>query len=168
MNMFTGLRVLDVASFVAAPAAGTLLADWGANVIKVEPPQGETWRNVTPPNQVNAVWLLTSHNKKSIVVDIKKEEGRKLLHTLIKQCDILLLNLRPNQLQQYGLAYDMLSKLNPRLIHANVNGYGERGGTRRTAGPSIQPRGSPDAVFSICSEIKTRPHPGQSSGWAII
>ncbi len=127
MKIFDGIRVLDVASFVAAPAAATLLGDWGADVIKVEPPQGDTWRNVTPRDQPNAVWLLTSHNKRGLVIDIKVEEGRTLLRQLIKQSDVVLFNFRAGQIKQFGLEYKELSRENPRLIYANISGYGEKG-----------------------------------------
>lgn len=126
-NIFSGVRVLDVASFVAAPGAATLLADFGADVIKIEPPGGEGWRNVTPPSRANAPWLLTSRNKRGLVLDLTVDTGLNVLKRMIAEADVLVLNFRRKQLERYGLRYEDLVNSNPRLVYAYVNGYGERG-----------------------------------------
>ncbi|MCZ6619911.1 MAG: CaiB/BaiF CoA-transferase family protein [Gammaproteobacteria bacterium] len=125
--LFTGLKVVDAASFLAGPGAATVLADFGADVIKVEPPGGDRYRTLAGKYTVDYNWLLTSRNKRSIVLDITAPQGREVLRKLVVEADVLLLNFRADQLQRYDLEYERLKALNPRLIYAHMTGYGTAG-----------------------------------------
>jgi formyl-CoA transferase len=125
--MFEDLTVIDAASYVAGPAATTVMADYGANVIKLEPPSGDAYRGLAGRYRTNYNWLLTSRNKRSIAVDIKQAEGQELLHALLKKADVLVVNFNVRQLEKFKLDYDTLKAINPCLILAQVTGYGNRG-----------------------------------------
>jgi len=135
-----GLRVLDISSFIAAPAAATVLGDWGAEVIKVEGPDGDPNRSIMhdssnyPKAEVNYPWQMDSRNKRSIVLDLKKPEGRAALDRLIGTSDILICNFPPPVRDKLRLAYDDVKKVNPKLIYASLTGYGETGPDRDRPG----------------------------------
>ena len=132
-NIFSGLKVLDVASFIAGPAAATMLSDYGADVIKVEPPGlGDPQRifNLVPPNptsEVNYAWELENRNKRAIVLDLKSPDAQEVLHRLIRWADVLVTNYPPKVKQALGLSYEAVAPLNPRLVYADVTGYGAAG-----------------------------------------
>ena len=132
-NIFTGLKVVDLASFIAGPAATTILSDFGASVIKVEPPGiGDPYRSffATPPNPIsecNYAWQLTNRNKRSIALDLKNPESKKVLEKLVKWADVLVTNYPPKVRKALGLTYDEVGPLNPRLIYADITGYGDAG-----------------------------------------
>lgn len=133
MSVFSGLRVLDVASFVAAPAAATILADFGADVIKVEPPvTGDPYRQIVrlpnlPKAEHNYAWTLAARSKRGIAIDLGTLDGRNVLHGLAERADVLITNYPPKVRQKLGLRYEDLSGMNPRLIYASLTGYGEVG-----------------------------------------
>ncbi|MEZ5561252.1 MAG: CaiB/BaiF CoA-transferase family protein [Pseudomonadales bacterium] len=134
MNLpFAGLRVVDAASFLAGPGAGTVLGDFGADVIKIEPPGGDGYRQLHGGYQVDYNWQLTSRNKRSLALDLTQPAGQQILLELIDRADVLLVNLFPRQLARYGLEYEALRARNPRLIYAHMSGYGTEGpdGERR-------------------------------------
>jgi formyl-CoA transferase len=128
-----GLTVLDVSSFIAAPAAAVVLGDYGADVIKVEQPgEGDPHRtniNLTsfPKATVNYPWHLDSRNKRSIALDLKVPSGRAALDRLIQRADVLITNFPFPVRERLKLMYDDVKVLNPRLIYASFSGYGERG-----------------------------------------
>lgn len=130
---FAGLRVVDASSFIAGPAAATILGDFGADVIKVESPDGgDTFRNfhtspVIAPHEVNYCWELVSRNKRSIALDLKTPAARAVFHRLVAAADILVTNYPFPVRAKLGLRYADLSALNPRLIYASLSGYGETG-----------------------------------------
>jgi formyl-CoA transferase len=132
-NIFSGLKVVDLASYIAGPAAATILSDFGADVIKVEPPRvGDPYRyfSRTPPNPVSAfnyAWQLTNRNKRSIAIDLKSPEARPVLERLIAAADVVVVNYPPKVKAALGLTYETLSALNPRLIYADITGYGASG-----------------------------------------
>lgn len=132
-GIFEGLRVIDCASFIAAPAAATVLSDFGAEVIKIEPPGvGDPYRNLPnlpgyPISPHNYAWLLESRNKKSLALDLSKPEGRAVLHRLVAQADVFITNFPPAVRQRLGITYEELAPLNPRLIYTSFTGYGEKG-----------------------------------------
>jgi len=132
-GIFEGLRVIDCASFIAAPAAATVLSDFGAEVIKIEPPgAGDPYRNLPnlpgyPISPHNYAWLLESRNKKSLALDLGKPEGRAVLHRLVAQADVFITNFPPAVRQRLGITYEELAPLNPRLIYTSFTGYGENG-----------------------------------------
>jgi crotonobetainyl-CoA:carnitine CoA-transferase CaiB-like acyl-CoA transferase len=132
-NIFSGLKVVDLASYIAGPASTTILSDFGADVIKVEPPRiGDPYRyfSRTPPNPVckfNYAWQLTNRNKRSIAIDLKAPEARAVLERLVQQADVVVVNYPPKVKAALGLTYEVLSALNPRLIYADITGYGALG-----------------------------------------
>ena len=121
------LTVVDAATFLAGPGAATILADYGANVIKVEPPEGDGYRGLVGRYPVPYHWQLTSRNKRSLALDLSKDEGQKVLHRLLAQADVMTTNFLPDQLARYKLDYDIVKPVNPRLIYAHITGYGDQG-----------------------------------------
>ncbi|BBD98421.1 CoA transferase [Sphingobium amiense] len=126
--MLAGLRVLEIGHFVAAPFCARLLADLGADVIKIEPRTGD------PARQWGAMvdgrslwWSMHGRNKRSVTIDLKSEKGRDLVLQLVAQCDAIVENFRPGQLQRMGLGPDRLREIRPDLIVAHVSGYGQDG-----------------------------------------
>ncbi len=132
-NIFSDLKVVDLASYIAGPAATTILSDFGADVIKVEPPgSGDPYRYfyATPPNPVcdfNYAWQLTNRNKRGIALDLKSAAARDVLHRLVKWADVLVTNYPPKVRKGLGLTYEEIGPLNPRLIYADITGYGANG-----------------------------------------
>ena len=121
-----GIRVLDLTSFLGGPYAGMLLADLGADVIKVEaPPGGDPSRNRQDHVGYSSTYAGVNRNKRSVVLDLKNPEARPLLHALIKRCDVILLSIRPKSRPGLGLDYESLRAINPRLIYCSITGYGE-------------------------------------------
>ncbi len=127
-HIFTGLKVLDLASYIAGPAATTILADFGADVVKVEPPgTGDVYRffSSMPPNpvsEVNYAWQLTNRNKRSIALNLKSNEAKEVLIRLVRWADVIVVNFPPRVKASLGVTYEALSTLNPRLIYADITG----------------------------------------------
>jgi crotonobetainyl-CoA:carnitine CoA-transferase CaiB-like acyl-CoA transferase len=132
-GIFDGLKVLDCASFIAAPAAATVLSDFGADVIKIEPPgTGDPYRNLPnlpgyPHSEHNFAWLLEARNKKSLALDLSKPEGQAVLHRLAAQADVFITNYPPPVRERLGITHAHLAPHNERLIYASFTGYGEKG-----------------------------------------
>ncbi|WP_449415855.1 CaiB/BaiF CoA transferase family protein [Ochrobactrum teleogrylli] len=124
-----GIRVLDAASLLAAPTTATLLAEYGAEVIKVEQPgSGDTMRRYPPfHDDVSLLWKVISRNKRSITLDLRKESGRKVLKELAAQCDIVALNYRPETLTKWGLDYEDFVKVKSDIIVYHLTAYGRTG-----------------------------------------
>jgi len=132
-GIFHGLKVLDCASFIAAPAAATVLSDFGADVIKIEPPgSGDPYRNLPnlpgyPRSEHNYAWQLEARNKRSLALDLAKPDAQAVLHRLVAEADVFITNFPPAVRQKLGLTYETLAPLNARLIYASFTGYGEKG-----------------------------------------
>ena len=128
-----GVKVIDLGHWAAGPSACVILADWGAEVIKVEDPRGgDAFRGVTYPNiprppDINIWFEQYNRNKKSVAVDLGHPRGREIVHRLVRDTDVLVTNFLPPVLKRYSVDYQSLRELNPRLIYAGVTGYGERG-----------------------------------------
>src|ERR1700687_5896858 len=119
----SGLRILDVATLFAGPMIATLMADFGANVIKVEHPRGDAIRSFGwQKNGVSLWWALISRNKRCVTLDLSATEGQAVLKRLVADADVLIENFRPGTMEGWGLGYEMLSALNPRLIMVRVTG----------------------------------------------
>jgi crotonobetainyl-CoA:carnitine CoA-transferase CaiB-like acyl-CoA transferase len=135
-----GLKVLDISSFIAAPAAAVVLGDWGADVIKVEGPEGDPNRRIMidsanyPKASVNYPWEMDSRNKRSLVLDLKKPEARAALDHLLKWADVLICNFPPLVRQKLKLSYEDVRPVNSRLIYGSLTGYGETGPDRDRPG----------------------------------
>jgi len=129
MTALRDVRVLELGQLIAGPFAGMMLAGFGAEVIKVEAPQGgdpmRGWRMVHEGTSL--WWASIARNKKSITLDLREEEGRVLLRQLVQKCDILIENFRPGRMEEWGLGYDVLSRENPGLIMVRVSGWGQDG-----------------------------------------
>ena len=129
---FEGLKVIDCASFIAAPAAATILSDFGAEVIKVEPPEGDPYRELFRPqgfgpDDRNYGWELDSRNKRSLALDLKHPDGRAILHRLAETADVFVTNLPLSARARLKIDHTSISALNPRLIYASFTAYGETG-----------------------------------------
>ena len=147
-----GVRVLDVTQFMAGPFSATVLADLGADVIKIEPPSGDSTRHMvgrvsTESPSFNAV----NRGKRSLVVNLKVPDGQQLLKRLATSSDILIENYRPGVMQGLGLGYDALAAVNPRLIYASISGYGQTGPDRAKGGFDLIAQGV-SGIMSITGE----------------
>ena len=132
--LLEGVRVVDAASFLAAPGAATVLADFGADVIKIEPPNGDGYRALVGAYPVPYHWQLTSRNKRSIALDITTAEGQGVLHRLVAGADVILTNFLEKQLKRFHMTYEELRSINPRIVFAQLTGYG-------TEGPEMERKG---------------------------
>jgi crotonobetainyl-CoA:carnitine CoA-transferase CaiB-like acyl-CoA transferase len=132
-TIFAGLKVVEIASFIAAPAAATMLADFGADVIKVEPPGlGDPQRVLSslPPSPVaagNYSWHLANRNKRGIAVDLKSDGGTEILRRLVTWADVVITNFPHGTREALHLGYEEVSEWNPRVIYADITGFGDAG-----------------------------------------
>src|SRR5580700_5808984 len=131
-NIFSGLKVVDLASFIAGPGAAVILSDFGADVIKVEPPTGDAWRNgyripPQPRSHDNYPWQLNNRNKRGLSLDLKSPEATEILERLVKWADVLIVNTPHPARKKLKLEYDDVVQWNPRLVYADLTGYGEKG-----------------------------------------
>jgi crotonobetainyl-CoA:carnitine CoA-transferase CaiB-like acyl-CoA transferase len=133
-----GLLVADFSTLLPGPVATLMLAEAGAEVIKVEKPGGEDMRRYPPQwDGISAAFAMLNRGKKSLVVDLRSEEGRKAARELAARADILVEQFRPGVMQKHGLGYDELSKINPKLIYCSITGYGQQGPKRDEAGHDL-------------------------------
>ena len=176
------IRVLDLSRVFAGPWSAQMLADLGAEVIKVERPQtGDDSRRLGPPflrddegaeTRDSGFYLSANRNKKSVTVDISKPDGQAVIRELVKSCDVLIENYKVGDLQRFGLDYATLSAINPRLIYCSITGFGQTGPYRKlpgydsifqgmaglmaiTGNPDDQPGGGPQKVGIIVSDLVT-------------
>jgi len=132
-QLLDGIKVVELATFVFGPAAGTVLGDFGAQVIHIEHPQiGDAYRHLPqlkplPECAENYCWILTARGKQSIALDVRHPDGRAVAHDLVRGADVFITNLHPSVLEKLGMAYDDVAPLNSRLIYAHATGYGDRG-----------------------------------------
>ncbi len=132
-NIFSGLKVVDLASFIAGPGAATMLSDFGAEVIKVEPPgSGDPHRHTykippQPSSNDNYAWHLANRNKRGMAVDLKSPRAKEILERLVKWADVLVTNFPPPVRKRLKLTYEDVAQWNPRLIYADISGYGDDG-----------------------------------------
>ena len=128
-HLFSGLKVLDVAAVIAAPVAAMILADFGADVIKVESPAGGDPVRAQGAFEYGISWYFVqfNRNKRSITLDLRSDAGKSVLADLIRDADVLVENFRPGVLAAMGLDQARLDALNPRLVVTRVTGYGSTG-----------------------------------------
>jgi crotonobetainyl-CoA:carnitine CoA-transferase CaiB-like acyl-CoA transferase len=133
-----GIRVIELANFIAGPLCGTLLADMGADVIKVEPPKGDMSR-ATPPirNGESVSFAALNRNKRSLVLDLKTPQAIEVMQKLAAKSDVLVEAYRPGALDKMGLGAEHLKAINPKLIYTSVSGFGQTGPDRRRAGVNL-------------------------------
>jgi len=130
MRLLDGIRVIDAASFIAGPVAATVMADLGAQVIKVEPPAGDTYRLRNagyPPSPYNFPWIVDNRSKRGLALDLRAEAGQRVLHRLIAGADVFVTNVPLDGRARLGVRWEDLAPLNPRLIYASITAYGETG-----------------------------------------
>ncbi len=138
--LFEGIKVIDVASWIAGPVAATILADYGADVIKVELPDvGDGYRALAaapqmPVSDVNYTWMMDARNKRSLTLNLKDPRGKSILTRLVADCDIYVTNHPMPMRRRFGLTYEDLKCVNPRLIYASLTAYGEAGPERDREG----------------------------------
>ena len=160
-----GINVFDLTRVLAGPTATQILGDLGANVIKVERPlTGDDSRNLGPPYldrklknpKESAYFLSVNRNKNSVTIDFTKKEGQKLAKKIISKCDILVENFRANNLEQYGLDYKSIKKINPKIIYCSITGFGQNGPYSSRGGYDylVQAMGG---IMSITGEEKGNP-----------
>jgi CoA:oxalate CoA-transferase len=144
----SGIRVLDLTRFVAGPYCTMLLADAGAEVIKIEPIEGEVTRTLDPlfpgptDTPASGYFLRFNRAKKSVCLDLKQESGRRVFADLVRHSDVVVENFRPDVLSRLGFCYDTLRSLNPRIIYCSISGFGHTAGPLRT-----------HASFAILAEV---------------
>jgi len=131
-SVFSGLKVVDLSSFVAGPAAAVILSDFGADVVKVEPPSGEMWRHGNefapqPYAKEPYQWHLNNRNKRGMTLDLKSKSARPVLEKLVRWADVLIVNTPHPARRRLGLEYEDVVQWNPRLIYADLTGFGDEG-----------------------------------------
>src|SRR5260370_4159501 len=131
-NIFSGLKVVDLASFIAGPGAATILSDFGAEVIKVEPPEGELWRKgqkipPQPHSEEPYPFQLANRNKRGVALNLKAVSAQPVLERLAKWADVFIVNTPQAARKKLKLEYDDVAQWNPRLIYADLTGFGENG-----------------------------------------
>lgn len=130
-----GVKVLDLSAYIAGPYGCSLLADQGAEVIKIEPPAGDNLRNYPSTlSSESRAFLGVNRSKLGLVLDLKTDEGKSILMDLIQEADVLVHNFRPNVPPRLGISYEQLEKVNPRLIYCAITGFGETGPLKDKAG----------------------------------
>lgn len=131
-----GLKVLELGQLIAGPSAGRMFAEFGAEVIKIETPKTgdpiRNWRVVE--NGTSLWWYVQARNKKSVSINLREAEGQQIIRELVKETDILIENFRPGTMEKWGLGYEDLKEINPRLIMVRVSGYGQDGPYRDKPG----------------------------------
>jgi len=166
MQALQGIRVLDLSRVLAGPYCTMVLGDLGADVIKVEPPEGDETRGWGPPfaGGESAYYLCVNRNKRDIVINLKTDEGKKILRELALQSDVLVENFRPGTLKKFGLDFETLHELNPKLIYCSITGFGQTGSMKDKPGYDfmIQALGG---LMSITGEPEGEP---MKTGVAVV
>ena len=154
-----GLRVLDLSSHLSGPYCAMLLADHGADVIKIERPGRGDEARAMPPFVAgeSAPFMVWNRNKRSVALDLKSEDGRLALQELVRTADILIENFRPGTLDRLGLGWSELSAINPRLIYGAISGFGQTGPWRDRGGFDLVTQGM-SGLMSVCGPADGPPH----------
>lgn len=149
----TGCRVIELAHIMAGPVAGLMLADMGADVIKIEKQNGDDTRRFVPPtiNGESAAFMMMNRNKRGIVLDLKTDGGKQALLKLVKDADVLIENYRKGTMEKLGLGYDILKATNPGLIYCEVSGFGRTGPYAHRGGFDLIAQGM-SGLMSITGE----------------
>jgi crotonobetainyl-CoA:carnitine CoA-transferase CaiB-like acyl-CoA transferase len=159
-----GIRILDAATFLAAPGAASLLSEYGAEVIKVEQPSGDTMRNIGPfRGKVSLWWKVIARNRQSVTLDLKTEAGRQVFKELVAQCDVVIMNYRPDALKKWGLTFEELVKYRSDLVYFHLTAFG--------AGPYAQRPGFARVAEAFAGLTNRTGFPGEApvqSGYAML
>ena len=165
-----GIKVVEVGAAVAMPLVGMLMGSWGAEVVHVEPPdRGDMQRLMsqrlsswTQPSEINYLWEHVDRNKKSIGVNLGSPEGQQIIQKLCADADVFLNNLRPYEMDKFNLTYEALSAQNPRLIYANLTGYGLRGPEKNAGGYDSVAFWARSGVMELMHDLDTAPNISRS------
>ena len=165
-----GIKVVEVGAAVAMPLVGMLMGSWGAEVVHVEPPdRGDMQRLMsqrlsswTQPSEINYLWEHVDRNKKSIGVNLGSPEGQQIIQKLCADADVFLNNLRPYEMDKFNLTYETLSAQNPRLIYANLTGYGLRGPEKNAGGYDSVAFWARSGVMELMHDLDTAPNISRS------
>ena len=154
LGPLAGVRVIDLGTMFAGPFAASLMADFGADVIKVElPGVGDANRGMGPiVDGVPGPWTILARNKRSLSLDVRKDKGKEILKKLVAGADVVIENFRPGTLENWGLGYEVLKQVNPRIILVRISGYGQTGPFAQKAG-----FGTPAAAFSGLTYLQGYP-----------
>ena len=174
---YTGVKVVDAATLFAGPMLATLMGDFGADVIKVEHPQGDSLRSLGwEKDGVSLWWAVVNRNKRAVSLKLSHELGREAMLRLLEDADVLIENFRPGTMERWGLGWEVLHELNPRLIMVRVTGFGQTGPYRERAGfgtlaesmsgfaqinghpdgpPTLPPLALADGIAGICGAFLT-------------
>ena len=130
--LLAGVRVIDAASFIAGPVATTIMADLGADVIKIEPPDGDPYRNRTggpgvAESPYNYRWIIDNRTKRGLALDLRQPAGQAVVHRLVERADVFVTNTPLDSRARLRIRWTDLAPLNPRLVYASMTAYGERG-----------------------------------------
>jgi formyl-CoA transferase len=161
-NIFSGLKVVDLASFIAGPGAAVILSDFGADVIKVEPPAGDLWRHghqIPPQPQAKDPypWHLANRNKRGITLDLKSSSAEPVLERLVKWADVLIVNTPHPARKRLKLEYDDVVQYNRRLIYADLTGFGEKGPDAELPGFDITSYWARSGLLSMTRDAGASP-----------
>ena len=161
-NIFSGLKVVDFASFIAGPGAAVILSDFGADVLKVEPPAGELWRvghKIPPQPQAKDAypWHLANRNKRGMTLDLKSPSAKQVLERLVKWADVLIVNTPHPARKKLGLEYEDVVGWNPRLIYADLTGFGEKGPDANLPGFDITSYWARSGLLSMTRDAGAAP-----------
>ena len=154
-----GIRVLEMSQIMAGPTCGLLLADLGAEVIKIEKtPGGDDTRRFLPPdiNGEAAAFMMMNRNKKGIALNLKDKDGIEIFKRMVKHSDVVLENFRKGTLEKLGIGYDVISKINPKIILCEISGYGRTGPYADKGGFDLVAQGM-SGLMSITGESKEKP-----------
>ena len=133
---YNEIKVLDFGQVLAGPYASMILADLGADVVKIEGPEGDATRHYVPPDidGYSPYYLFVNRNKKSLALDLKSEEGRAAVIAMTERADVVVENFRTGVMDRLGIGYDILKEANPRLVYCAISGYGRTGPFAHRAG----------------------------------
>jgi crotonobetainyl-CoA:carnitine CoA-transferase CaiB-like acyl-CoA transferase len=161
-NIFSGLKVVDLASFIAGPSAAVILSDFGAEVIKVEPPSGDLWRHghqIPPQPQAKEPypWHLANRNKRGMTLDLKSPSAQQVLEKLVRWADVLIVNTPHPARKKLHLEYDDVVRWNSRLIYADLTGFGEKGPDANLPGFDITSYWARSGLLSMTRDAGASP-----------
>ena len=153
-----GMKVIELAHIMAGPVCGLMLADMGADVIKVEKPDGDDSRRFVPPaiNGESAAYMMMNRNKRGVALNLKDPEAVQVLHRLLEEADVVIENYRMGTMERLGLGYDDLRAINPRLIYCEISGFGRTGPYAERGGFDLIAQGM-SGLMSITGEGPGRP-----------
>ncbi|MDL2302198.1 CoA transferase [Lachnospiraceae bacterium OttesenSCG-928-D06] len=173
MKLLEGIKVVELGTHISIPKAARLMAEWGATVIKVEPPRGEGWRTIGNSygipydNDCNPIFQPPNAGKKSIAINLKSEQGKEIMYRLLGEADVFLTNTRMKGLKKLGFAYEDIQERFPKLIYAHFSGYGELGPEKDRPGFDIAAywaKGGMPLEWSSKESGPCRPLPGFGDG----